>query len=270
MCNSRTHAGITFGEVASDLFWVVPCGSEFGTGNPGLPELRNRFSHAPEMLETTRVWLERFTVWQSPAELLQLADGIITQMSSSDAIEHQDLKTKTDWDELLRQSAMWNRNVLQYLELHEAMKKGDIGHMEDMLPYLLFWFIGGRNSKYAIKILELLQVLHLEWPADLRCICSFKISAVSWTCLSQRVHEDSLLAGQFPWRSQALHPCWQGTGKKHQSSQGSGYQACYLTLLLTLIQVTFCVIGPFAIWDHIGKICPAIPSLEAVWHHMEK
>ena len=33
---------------------------------------------------------------KSPAELLQLADRIITQMSSSDAIEHQDLKTKTD------------------------------------------------------------------------------------------------------------------------------------------------------------------------------
>ena len=100
-------------------------------------------------------------------------------MSSSDAIEHQDLKTKTDRDELLRQSAMWNRDVLRYLELHEAMKKGDIGRMEDMLPYLLFRFIGGRNSKYAIEILELLQALHLEWPADLRCIRSFKISTVS-------------------------------------------------------------------------------------------
>ena len=74
---------------------------------------------------------------------------------------------------------MWNRDVLRYLELHEAMKKGDIGCMEDMLPYLLFQFIGGRNSKYAIEILELLQAHHLEWPADLRCIHSFKISTVS-------------------------------------------------------------------------------------------
>ena len=40
--------------------------------------------------------------------------------------------------------------------------------------------------------------------------------------------------------------------------------------MLTLIQVTFHVIGPFATWDHIGKISPAIPSLEAVRRHMEK
>ena len=62
VCNSHTHAGITFGKVASNLFQVVPCGSggsEFGTRNPVLPELRNKFSCAPEMLETAKVWLEK-------------------------------------------------------------------------------------------------------------------------------------------------------------------------------------------------------------------
>lgn len=105
---------------------------------------------------------------KSPTELFQLANKIITSMASSDAMEHQDSKVKTQRDELLRQSAMWNRDVLRYLELHEAMKKGDVGRMEDMLPYLLFRFIGGRNSKYAIEILELLQCLHFEWPKELQ------------------------------------------------------------------------------------------------------
>ena len=106
---------------------------------------------------------------RSPADLAELANRIVTGMSSSDAIENQDSKPKDQRDELLRQSAMWNQDALRYLELHNAMKRGDIGLMEDMLPYLLFRFIGGRNSKYAIEILELLQSLHFEWPAELRC-----------------------------------------------------------------------------------------------------
>lgn len=38
--------------------------------------------------------------------------------------------------------------------------------MEDMLPHLLFHFIGGRNSNYTHEILELLQSLHREWPPE--------------------------------------------------------------------------------------------------------
>ena len=45
----------------------------------------------------------------------------------------------------------------------------------------------------------------------------------------------------------------------------------YLTRFsLKPTQVSFRVIGPFATWDAIGRISPAIPSLEAVRRHMEK
>ena len=44
--------------------------------------------------------------------------------------------------------------------LDHTIKQGDVGLMEDMLPTLIFRFMGGGNSKYAIEVLELLQGLH--------------------------------------------------------------------------------------------------------------
>ena len=63
---------------------------------------------------------------------------------------------------------MWNHDILQYIVLDQAIKHGDVGLMEDMLPQLLFWFMGGRNSNYATEVLELLQGLHREWPAEVK------------------------------------------------------------------------------------------------------
>ena len=61
---------------------------------------------------------------------------------------------------------MWNCNMLQYIVLDQAIQNGDVGLMEDMLPHLLFWFLGGGNGKYAGKVLELLQALHQELPVE--------------------------------------------------------------------------------------------------------
>ena len=40
--------------------------------------------------------------------------------------------------------------------------------MEDLLPTLLFRFMGGSNHKYATEILELLHKLQREWPEELQ------------------------------------------------------------------------------------------------------
>jgi hypothetical protein len=56
--------------------------------------------------------------------------------------------------------------------LDRAVSFGDIGLLEDLLPRLLFRFIGGGSSNYLIEILELLQGLHREWPTDLMCVFS--------------------------------------------------------------------------------------------------
>lgn len=62
---------------------------------------------------------------------------------------------------------MLSADLLLYFDLREAMRIGDVGRMEDLLPTLLFRFIGSGNHKYAVKILELLHKLRREWPEEL-------------------------------------------------------------------------------------------------------
>jgi hypothetical protein len=62
------------------------------------------------------------------------------------------------------------RDLLDYVNLDDVIRTGDVGRMLKLLPHLLFWYHGGRNWKYAIELLELLQGLNREWPEDLRCV----------------------------------------------------------------------------------------------------
>lgn len=55
-----------------------------------------------------------------------------------------------------------------YIVLVKAVKYGDVGLMEACLPQLLLRFIGGKNSNYAIEVLELLQCLEREWPPEIK------------------------------------------------------------------------------------------------------
>jgi len=73
-------------------------------------------------------------------------------------------------NEVQMQWTMWNTDILAYLELTDTIEAGDVGHMEDLLPTLLFHFSGGGNLKYTIEILELLQGLRSEWPEDVRLV----------------------------------------------------------------------------------------------------
>lgn len=54
-------------------------------------------------------------------------------------------------------------------EKHDAVKLQSTMLTRDLLQYivLLFRFVGGNNFKYAILVLELLQGLRREWPAEL-------------------------------------------------------------------------------------------------------
>lgn len=101
-------------------------------------------------------------------KLVELAEKIHQEFASTEAIVNMENEPKESQDQLLKQMAQFNRNLLEYLELDLAIKVGDVGQMEDMLPWLLFQFTGGRNHKYTVEILELLQGLHREWPQDIR------------------------------------------------------------------------------------------------------
>lgn len=100
-------------------------------------------------------------------ELYALATLIVDDHASTAALRKMEAK-KSRKDELLYQSTQMARDLLDYIHLNDAIKAGDVGSIQDMIPRLLFRFVGGKNKNYAIEMLELLQGLHREWPADLR------------------------------------------------------------------------------------------------------
>ena len=105
---------------------------------------------------------------RTPEQLRDLAKKLVCEHASSQALDEMDAKPNKKCDQQKRQIIQWNRDVLQYIVLDQAIRHGDVGMMEDMLPHLLFRFIGGRNSNYAVEVLELLQGLHREWTPEVR------------------------------------------------------------------------------------------------------
>jgi hypothetical protein len=130
---------------------------------------------------------------------------------------------------------MWNSDVLSYLELRNAIKTGDVGRMEDLLPTLLFRFAGGGNSKYAIEILELLQGLRREWPEDI------KKHIKTWCWLMN-------------WTGKPNNYIPFDLGQEENIAD---------------IKVNYRSLGPGATMDYMRKISPAIPTLRRVQRHME-
>ncbi|KAI1782004.1 hypothetical protein LXA43DRAFT_1104951 [Ganoderma leucocontextum] len=100
---------------------------------------------------------------RTPEELHVLAERIVVKHGSTDAMT--ELKEQPgEVDEVRMQTTMFVRDVLLYVVLHRAIKHGDVGLMEGILPHTLFRFAGGQNPKYTTECLELLQGLHKEWP----------------------------------------------------------------------------------------------------------
>jgi hypothetical protein len=102
-----------------------------------------------------------------PQQLHALAIEIVDSHASTAALQKLAVK-KSRKDDLLYQSTQMARDLLDYVNFNSAIKTGDVGYLQDVLPRLLFRFIGGKNKNYAIEILELLQGLHREWPPDLK------------------------------------------------------------------------------------------------------
>ena len=106
---------------------------------------------------------------RSPRDLHSMATTIVSEHASSGAMH--DLTAQGErCDDLLYQSVQMARDLLDYNLLDRALSSGDIGLLEDLLPRILFRLIGGGSKNYTIEILELLQGLHHEWPADLKCV----------------------------------------------------------------------------------------------------
>ncbi|KAF8431619.1 hypothetical protein L210DRAFT_3415728 [Boletus edulis BED1] len=173
---------------------------------------------------------------RNPADLHRLATVIVDQLSSSCAVGEIDLQPEDERDEIFRQAILWNRDAMRYVDLNEAIRKGDVGIMEETLPYLLFRFAGGKNSKYTIEVLELLQCLHREWPADVKDF----VKRRGWLM-------------NLTGRHNGFYPI--DRGQEHNIRD---------------IKVTHQVQGPNASWDLMKRISPAIPTLVRVRKHMER
>lgn len=125
-----------------------------------------RFQTAWHSLTQTKKLLDLHD--KTPAELKALAEELVLKFASNDALEDHDSLPEKQQDDHFRHSVMWNRDVLPYLMLNDAIKRGDIGMMEGLLPHMFFRFSGAGNHKYAVEILELLQGLHREWPESVK------------------------------------------------------------------------------------------------------
>lgn len=106
----------------------------------------------------------------SPDQLETMALKIVHEFASVRALHSISSKPDNQRDDVLSQAILWNKDILDYLMLNNAISSGDIVAIQDLLPRLLFRFVGGTNSKYALEVLELIQGLYREWPQDLKCV----------------------------------------------------------------------------------------------------
>lgn len=104
----------------------------------------------------------------SPDDLKQFAERIVLEFASTAALEGLSQRPPPERDELREQLFQFNRDLLEYLELDDAIKQGHISRMEDLLPSLLYRFQGGNNKLYALEVTELLQKLHKEWTNEVK------------------------------------------------------------------------------------------------------
>ncbi|KAJ7199866.1 hypothetical protein GGX14DRAFT_401147 [Mycena pura] len=170
---------------------------------------------------------------KTPVELHAMAEKIFSFHASSHALT--ELKRRSVTDEIKSQSIMFLRDVIPFILLRAAVRSGDVGFMEDMIPLLLYRFVGGKNSNYAIEMLELLQALHREWPPE----------------LANFVREN----------------CWvinnTGGSKNHMPIDEAQ------EMNIKDIKVTYRSEGPKIDWEYLKKLHPAIHVIRAVNAHME-
>ncbi|KAJ7168074.1 hypothetical protein C8R43DRAFT_1121280 [Mycena crocata] len=171
----------------------------------------------------------------SAAELRELAAKLIRKYASRAAVNDLDNMDSNVRDNVFRQWTMFNTDVLPYLQLRQAIKSGDFGRMEDLIPTLLFRFAGGGNSKYAVEMLELIQGLRREWPEVLRRY----IKEFCWLMTRTGTFDN--------WLAYDL-------GQEENIAD---------------IKVNYRAMGPGATMEHMGKVSPAIPAMRKVQRHME-
>jgi hypothetical protein len=104
---------------------------------------------------------------RSPEQLAEIAARILDEHMSDRALMAHDRQSEELQDSVRRNTIMMARDLSDYILLVEAIQCGDVGSMKDLLPRLLFRFIGGGNKNYSREVAELLRCFKHEWPDDL-------------------------------------------------------------------------------------------------------
>ncbi|KAJ7055139.1 hypothetical protein C8F01DRAFT_994622 [Mycena amicta] len=103
---------------------------------------------------------------KSPSDLIALSNRALQEYASSAALEDMRAKRDADQDHVQQLHTQFAQDVLPYLSLVAAVKRGDVGMLEALLPTFLFRFIGGGNTNYQEMTIELLNGLNKDWPSD--------------------------------------------------------------------------------------------------------
>ena len=109
----------------------------------------------------------------SPESLMELATGIYNSFASNAAIaKHSEseraLTNQALCDPIPAKMMVMTRDLLRYVLFRRAIKTGDVGIIRAFLPELLFRFVGGGNSNYAVEIAEMIQRLEVEYSSEHR------------------------------------------------------------------------------------------------------
>jgi hypothetical protein len=103
---------------------------------------------------------EKFTTWiaeHTADDLYEIAAQIHRHHASSTA-----LSLKTSDDKQRHGVILRGMDLLLYSSVRRAYKWGDVDSIEDLMPELLFYFIGAGNSHYAKEVFEFLQLITHE------------------------------------------------------------------------------------------------------------
>ncbi|KAJ3552472.1 hypothetical protein NM688_g4131 [Phlebia brevispora] len=103
----------------------------------------------------------------SPEQLLNFANIILDKYASTNALDEHRMHPRDRQDDIIIEAIMFNRDILDFINLDDAIRVGDVGRIRDMLPRLIFRYIGGNHTNYSTELLELIQGLEREWPDDL-------------------------------------------------------------------------------------------------------
>ncbi|TFY51054.1 hypothetical protein EVJ58_g10762 [Rhodofomes roseus] len=131
--------------------------------------------------------------------------------------------------------AMFNRDVLEYFIIRDAIKSGDVGTLEDMLPRLFFRFAGGRSPNYRDEVIGLMHSMCCEWTPALK--------------------------------DYVMKYCWLAntTGRPDSFLPFDQLQEHNVRDL----KYTFESLGPHATWELLGRMSAAIPCLRQLKDHIE-